>query len=146
MPASTLPPYAAWLTEWEAYLTDSSLVPRVLESVCLVHKPLIPTSWRDLLASYSDQQLVQFFLRGITDGFQVSYNGLRSSRKNLDGAIQYPEVVDEYLAKEMTINRLVDPFFKAQLPGIQISRFGVIPKWASTCANRRPLASQIIQC
>ena len=72
-------------------------------------------------------------MRGITDGFQVGYNdhrskGLRSSRKNIDGAIQHPEVVDEYLAQEMTFNRLVGPFVKAQLPSIQISRFGVIPK------------------
>ena len=112
---------------------DSSLVPRVPESACLVHTPLIPTSWRNLLARYPDQRLVQFFLRGIIEGFQVGYNdhkskSLKSSRKNLDGAIQHPEVVDEYLAKEMTFNRLVGPFVKAQLPGIQISRFGVIPK------------------
>ena len=93
----------------------------------------MPTSWKDLLACYPDQRLVQFFLRVITDGFQVGYNdhkskGLKSSRKNLDWAIQHPEVVDEYLANEMTFNRLVGPFVKAQLPGIQISRFGVIPK------------------
>ena len=53
---------------------------------------------------------------------------LRCSRKNLDGGIQHLEVVDEYLAEEMTLNRLVGPYVKAQLPGIQIYRFGVIPK------------------
>ena len=133
MPVSTQPSYAAWLTEWEVHLMDSSLVSRVPESACLVHTPLIPTSWSNLLASYPDQRLAQFFLMGIKDGFRVGYNdhrakGLRCSRKNLDGAIQHPEVVDEYLAKEMTLNRLVGPFVKAQLPGIQISRYGVISK------------------
>ena len=48
---------------------DSSLVSRVPESARLVHTPLIPTSWSDLLASYPDQRLAQFFLKGIKDGF-----------------------------------------------------------------------------
>ena len=112
---------------------DSSLVPRVPESACLVHTPLIPSAWSELLSGYPDQRLAQFFLKGITEGFQVGYSdritqGLRSSKKNLEGAIQHPEVVDEYLDKEMTLSRVAGPFTKAHLPGIQISRFGVIPK------------------
>ena len=112
---------------------DRSLAPGVLESARPVHTPLIPTAWGELLSSYPDQRLVQFFLRGITEGFQIGYSarisqGLRSSRKNLEGAIQHPEVVDEYLDKEMTLSREAGPFTKAHLPGIQISRFGVIPK------------------
>ena len=112
---------------------DRSLAPGVPESVRPVHTPLIPTAWGELLSSYPDQRLVQFFLRGITEGFQIGYSdrisqGLRSSRKNLEGAIQHPEVVDEYLDKEMTLSRVAGPFTKAHLPGIQISRFGVIPK------------------
>ena len=35
MPASTRPPFAAWLIEWEAHLMDSSLVPQVPESACM---------------------------------------------------------------------------------------------------------------
>ena len=111
---------------------DSSLVPRVPESARLVHTPLIPSAWSELLSGYPDQRLAQFFLKGITEGFQVGYSdritqGLRSSKKNLEGAIQHPEVVDEYLDKEMT-SRVAGPFTKAHLPGIQISRFGVTPK------------------
>ena len=112
---------------------DTPLVPRVPESARFVHTPLIPTAWGEFLSSYPDQRLVQFFLRSITEGFQVGYSdrisqGLRSSKKNLEGAIQHPDAVDEYLDKEMTLNRVAGPFTKAHLPGIQISRFGVIPK------------------
>ena len=65
---------------------DHSLAPGVPESAHLIHTPLIPTAWSELLSSYPDQQLVQFFLRGITEGFQIGYSdcvfqGLRSSRK-----------------------------------------------------------------
>ena len=98
--------------------------------------PLIPTAWGELLSSYPDQILVQFFLRGITEGFQIGYSdhisqGLRSSKKSgssntapgsVDGS------VDEYLDKEMTLSGVAGPCIKAHLPGIQISRFGVIPK------------------
>ena len=67
---------------------DSSPVSRVTESARLVHTPLIPTSWSDLLASYPNERLAQFFLKGIKDGFPVGYNdhkakGLRCSRKKL---------------------------------------------------------------
>ena len=96
---------------------DCSLAPGVPESARPVHTPLIPTAWGELLSSYPDQRLVQFFLRGITEGFQIGYSdcisqGLRSSRKNLEGAIQHPEVVDEYLDKEMTLSRVAGPFIK----------------------------------
>ena len=109
---------------------NRSLAPGVPESAYPVHTPLIPTAWGELLSSYPDQRLVQFFLRGITEGFQIGYSdrisqGLKSSRKNLEGAIQHPEVVDEYLDKEMILSRVAGPFTKAHLPGIQIS---IIPK------------------
>ena len=58
----------------------------------------------------------------------MGYNDHRAKGLRKNGAIQHPEVVDKYLAKEMTLNRLVGLFVKAQLPGMQISRFGVIPK------------------
>ena len=90
IPASSQPSYATWLTEWETHLMDTPLVPRVPESARFVHTPLIPTAWGEFLSSYPDQRLVQFFLRGITEGFQVGYSdrisqGLRSSKKNLEG-------------------------------------------------------------
>ena len=50
---------------------DHSLAPGVPESVRPVHTPLIPTAWGELLSSYPDQRLVQFFLRGITEGFKL---------------------------------------------------------------------------
>ena len=40
----------------------------------------------------------------------------------------HPEVVDAYLSKEVSLNRVEGPFNKSQIPHGQISRFGVIPK------------------
>ena len=118
LPVSSQPSHDTWLTEWETHLMDSSLALQVQESACLVYTLLIPTTWIDLFANYPDQWLIQFFLRGITEGFQVGYNdhmleGLKSSRKNLEGAKQYPEVVDEYLDKKSVLSRVAGSFNKA---------------------------------
>ena len=41
---------------------------------------------------------------------------------------EHPEIIWEYLAKECAEGRILGPFPPASLPGIQVSRFGVIPK------------------
>ena len=49
--------------------------------------------------------------------------------KNLVGARQHSKVVDKYLSKELSHNRIAGPYSKSKLSSIQINRFGVIPKW-----------------
>ena len=53
---------------------------------------------------------------------------LAVTQKNLEGTRQHPQVVDEYLSKELHLNRIARPYHKSILPSIQINRFGVIPK------------------
>jgi len=82
---------------------------------------------------YPNQQLVEFYLKGISKGMHVGYSyhigsNLKAAEKNLEGARQYPQVVDEYLSKELHLNRTAGPYYKSMFPSIQISRFGVIPK------------------
>jgi len=70
-------------------------------------------------------------MKGIEEGFRIGFNShvtLKLAWKNLEGAIQHPQVVDEYLKKEIVEKRVVGPFRKSQFPAIQISRFGVVPK------------------
>lgn len=50
-------------------------------------------------------------------------NFLKSSRKNLEGAIQHPEVVDDYLRTKVSLNRVAGPYKKSQGPSVHISRF-----------------------
>ena len=99
----------------------------------MVHTPLICTAWSQALARHPDQTLVRFLLRGITEGFGIGHrrsigHDLKSSRKNLEGAIQHPQVVNDYLEKERSLNRVARLYNKSQLPTVHISRFGVIPK------------------
>ena len=53
------------------------------------------------MAEHPDKSLVKFFLTGISQGFRNGYHNpqslLKSTRRNLDCALQHPEVVDHYL-------------------------------------------------
>ena len=72
------------------------------------------------------------FITGLINGFRVSFNKplsqLRSARKNLIGALQHPQVVDDYLKAEIAEHLVIGPFHKKDIPAAHVSRFGVIPK------------------
>ncbi len=53
---------------------------------------------------------------------------LRSSPANMASALEHPEIVSEYLAKECSEGRVLGPLDPREFPYIQTSRFGVIPK------------------
>ena len=61
-------------------------------------------------------------------GFQHHSRTCSRARKNMLSAIENPEVVDRYLEKEVRLGRVVGPMQVQELPGAQVSRFGVIEK------------------
>ena len=69
---------------------------------------------------------------GITQGFQLGFNSTLSSLKpackNLEGALQHPSVVDNYITEEIMHHRINGPLPKTTVPMAHISHFGVIPK------------------
>jgi len=46
----------------------------------------------------------------------------------LEGALEHPDVVNDYLSSEVAMGRVVGPFPPRAIPHVHISRFGVIPK------------------
>jgi len=72
------------------------------------------------------------FLNGLTYGFRIGFSysnhSLQSANKNMQSALEHPEVVDAYLAEELENNRLIGPFSQRSIPEAHINRFGVIPK------------------
>ena len=64
-------------------------------------------------------------------GFRIGYNravSAASARKNMLSAREHPEVVSEYLRKELERGALIGPFRKNEVQGVILNRFGVIPK------------------
>ena len=104
----------------------------VLPEARLVITPLKAPAWSIYLQTHPDQELVQFFLKGITQGFRIGFNyhsqQLKSSKKNLEGALSHPDVVQHYLRTEVNMGRLIGPLDNAYKLVTHISRFGVIPK------------------
>ena len=60
-------------------------------------------------------------------GFQDWCTPLRSASDNMQLAHQNPEVIREYLQKELSLDRMLGPFTDTNsLPPLHINRFGVI--------------------
>lgn len=75
----------------------------------------------------------QYLLSGFRHGFRIGFSPsritrLQSASQNMQSALQNPQVVDEYLSREVHLGRVAGPFPRPPLPDLHISRFGVIPK------------------
>ena len=96
------------------------------------HTPLHLYNWHGLLSTYPDKPLVILFITSLINGFRVGFkkplSQLRSALKNLIGALQHPQVVDDYLKAEITEHRVFGAFHKKDISAAHVSRFGVIPK------------------
>jgi hypothetical protein len=96
-----------------------------------VVSPQVLTEFMRELASYPTPKF-KFFIEGIRDGFNVGWEptrvSLHSRSTNMRSASEHPEVVDEYLAKEVSARRVAGPFDTPPVSHLHISPFGVIPK------------------
>ena len=93
--------------------------------------PLKLLAWKRMLQHHPDHDFVHYILLGIERGFQIRVNrskGLTSAKKNMQSAAQNPEVIEEYLQKEMEKGNILGPFSPSMMPVVHINRFGVIPK------------------
>ena len=67
------------------------------------------------------------FTAGIS--YRLSAGGkLQAINKNMLSALEHPQVVENYLQEECRMGRVLGPFDPEELPGLHISKFGVIPK------------------
>ena len=91
--------------------------------------PLRAEVWQQRLSAHPDQLFVTYVTQGILCGFRIGADrsiSLRPVKRNMLSAQQHPSVIEEYLAEEVRLGRLLP----LPWPGtsVQISRFGVIPK------------------
>lgn len=103
--------------------------------VCnLVCSPLNGRAWGDALRLHPDRAFVRFLLKGFKEGFRIGFHRpapLQSASRNMGSALQHPDVVQRYLDKECSMNRMLGPYSQDEvrgLPRLHINRFGVIPK------------------
>ena len=93
--------------------------------------PLRWQDWEYALANHPDRCFADYIVGGIRTGFRVGFDydhHCVKAKNNMHSAREHPEIIREYLAKECAEGRILGPFPPASLPGVQVSRFGVIPK------------------
>ena len=128
--------YTDWVVEWTSQYTASPDVVIVPANAARVSTPLNPATWQVMLQHHPNRDLVALFISGITQGFRIGFNTsnhtLKSARKNLGSTIEHPKIVEDYLAAEISQNRVAGPFIKSSITNVHINRFGVIPKGHQT--------------
>ena len=92
--------------------------------------PLRPERFAHMLRNYPDTEFVQYFVEGLRNGFRLGYTGLQFERTtpNARTARDYPQIVRDYVAKEVSSKHTIGPFDKPPFPNFVCSSLGVRPK------------------
>ena len=96
-----------------------------------IHTPLNLAAWNKKLKGHPDKDFASYILRGIENGFHIGVHPaipLKPATKNMQSATQHPEVIDDYLQRELWQEQIRGPFPPHLAPSVHINRFGVIPK------------------
>lgn len=91
--------------------------------------PIVVERLSMYLASHPDGRFVSFILRGLVEGFRLGFDSsqfhLRSVLRNHPSSLANASVVDDYLARERNLGRLVGP---VPASGVHSSPIGLVPK------------------
>ena len=95
--------------------------------------PLLWRAWAEELRPHPDRKYTGLIVDGIRDGFRIGFDYANqspvSAAGNLSSARQYPQPVEQYLARETGAGRVRALPAEGALSGkVHISRCGVIPK------------------
>ena len=72
-----------------------------------------------------------YVVNGIRSGFQIDFNykqSCKSSMHNISSAREQAQVVRDYLSIECAAGRVLGPLNPTDIPGVDVSSFGVIPR------------------
>ena len=100
-----------------------------------VRTPLHTHAWEAALSTHLDRAFARYITDGLQNGFRIGFqweSPLRSATANMESAWQHPEVIQEYIDKEISKGRMLGPFTPDLCPYLHINRFGVIPKGQNT--------------
>ena len=98
-----------------------------------VSTTLSTKAWVKALAAHPDRAFAQYVTSGLQTGFRIDFNypsPLRSATANMPSAAHHPQVMNDYMAKELSLGRFLGPF--SSFPAGQVSRVWVIPKGHNT--------------
>ena len=139
---SNLPYATGWylLYEYTADLLCMNfcrlLLPELTPQLSSVTTPLDTVEWARALSSHLDRAFAHYICEGLKSGFRIGFkhgSPLRSAAVNMLSAREHPDIVANYLRKEVSMGRMLGPFHTTrELPPLHTNRFGVIPKGHNT--------------
>ena len=85
---------------------------------------------KQALANHPDRSFVDTLCSELQEGAHIGYEGPRTPKfsHNLPSAKANPEIVDENLAKEVSMGRTAGPFATPPFTNFQVSPIGLVPK------------------
>ena len=93
---------------------------------------MILREWIEELKDYPDAEFRGYILNGIKNGFRIGFNRAvtcKPASSNMHSALENVGIVQEYLKKEVSLGRILEPVPPERVPAsTQLSPFGVIPK------------------
>lgn len=95
-----------------------------------IQTPAIIEAWTKELAGHPDQQFARYILQDLTQGFHIGFDHSLSRLQQAGGnmLITDPRVVLEYIAAELSANRLVELSAKeAASLNVHCSPIGIVP-------------------
>ena len=107
-------------------------------AITAVSSQLKPDAWETALKPHPDRAFSRFLVEGLRQGFRIGFNRqvpLKPASRNMQSAREHPQAIDDYLAKERSLGRMLGPFepeVLAPLSEFQVNRFGVTPKGHGT--------------
>ena len=96
---------------------------------CDVHTPLNLEQWIRELSDHPDTSFANYILDGIHRGFRIGFDrshSLVSANSNLH--CNNPDIVSDYLAREVALHRMWKCPMGVRPKGVHISPLGLIPK------------------
>ena len=83
------------------------------------------------MASHPDRRFVSYICTGLRDRFRIGFDRshvLKRASANMFSALQYPEVIQDYISNELQMGRMLGSLDAIYHPTIHINRYGDIPK------------------
>ena len=103
-------------------------VPPILGTIST---PLKWEAWATELEPHPDKEYARYIVAGIKQGFRIGFNyknhRCNSAKSNMLSAVQHPQPIEAYISKEVAAGQIIGPM-SADVEGIHVSRFGIIPK------------------
>ena len=97
--------------------------------------PLILAAWEAALARHPDRDFAAYICSGIRFGFRIGFVrscSLKSASANMFSSFQHPDIIQEYISKELDLGRMLGPLDPTCYTTVHINRFGVVPKGHNT--------------